>query len=37
MADQADAEVLQVLGGQFGQDAAVNSVLAKRRLVLLKT
>jgi hypothetical protein len=33
---QIDAEFLQVLSGQAGQDAAVNLVLAKRRRILLK-
>ena len=36
MADQAHAEVLEVLGRQLGQDAGVDGVLAERWLVLLK-
>ena len=36
MADQGDAEVLQIVGGQRRQDGGINLVLAKRLGIALE-
>jgi hypothetical protein len=37
VADRGDAKADQVVGGQVGQDVAVDVVVAKRRRILVKT